>query len=99
MKLKRQNWKYLRVIVAHQTEKGSLRLTDIRLAKIPMDHRRIDLGSALFMALFERYKARGKQTVGIKEATRLIRVHDVTKALTRDNPKNIWDTPPYTTVV
>jgi hypothetical protein len=96
MKKPRPRWKYLRIITSHETKTGALRLTDLRIAKVPNDYRRIGVESALFVELFDRYKKRGRQTVGVRETLRLIRVHDVTKALTHDEPKkNIWDSPPY----
>ncbi len=92
---KRERWKYLRLIQSHETEGGAFRLTDLRIAKIPNGYRRIDAGSPLFMELFTRYLDRRKKTVGIREATRIIRAHDVTQALTRSEPKgepkSIWD--------
>lgn len=96
MKTRKQRWKYLRVIQSHETGTGAFRLTDLRIAKVPKDYRRIDAGSPLFMELFTLYVKRGKFTVGIREATRIIKTHDVTRALTRGEPKRMyWEVPPY----
>ena len=84
---KRQRWRYLRLIQSHETSTGAFRLTDLRIAKVPADYRRIDAGSPLFMELFTRYIERRKNTIGIREATRIIRAHDVTQALTRSAPR------------
>src|SRR5260221_12278970 len=83
---KRERWKYLRLIQSHETEGGAFRLTDLRIAKIPNDYRRIDAGSPLFMELFTRYVERRKQTIGVKEAERIIKTYEVTEALTRTEP-------------
>lgn len=83
---KRIRWKYLRLIQSHETKNGAFRLTELRIAKVPNDYRRIDAGSPLFMELFTRYIERRKWTIGIREATRIIKTHDVTQALTRNEP-------------
>lgn len=76
------HWKYLRVFETHELASGVTRITEIRIAKLPWDYCvRVTFGSPLFNILYERYRKRGNNTVGIRETTKLIRVSEVTTAL------------------